>query len=120
MVAGSSIILEEGITKAYERLGMVAQNETEKCYPFSEAARGYIRAEGVCVLIVGLSKKSNTMNQNFATPMAEIRGWGVNCNGGNIGYHWFYEFSKETALSYSARSIYIFLITYVKPYTSEN
>jgi acyl transferase domain-containing protein/nucleoside-diphosphate-sugar epimerase/NADPH:quinone reductase-like Zn-dependent oxidoreductase/GTP cyclohydrolase II/arylamine N-acetyltransferase/ectoine hydroxylase-related dioxygenase (phytanoyl-CoA dioxygenase family) len=52
LVAGSNVILDEQITRAYEKSGLVSTRQDAACRAFCKDADGYVRQEAVVVIIL--------------------------------------------------------------------
>lgn len=80
VVAGSNVILDEQITHAYEKLGLVSTRQDGACRAFCKDADGYVRKEAVVVMI--LSQRTE-MEAHGLTRYAEVVGHKSVAGSGN-------------------------------------
>ncbi len=76
IVGGVNVILEPAITKAFAEAGMLSPEG--RCKTFSAGAAGYVRGEGVGVVLLRRAKDATA-------PMALVRGTAVNHDGRTNG-----------------------------------
>ncbi|KAL1521938.1 hypothetical protein AB1Y20_021586 [Prymnesium parvum] len=52
VVAGCNLTLNPAVTRVYQQMGIVSQQDRPQCMPFSKDAAGYVRQEAIVVLVV--------------------------------------------------------------------